>query len=259
MSVNNVTAMALRVIRQLIRDRRTIALIVIVPIVVMSLITYAIPKNPNDPNMLNRLAPALIVTMSLFFTFLLTCISFLRERSQGTLERLMASPVSRLDMVLGYICGFFIFAIAQVFIILLFTIYALNVNYASGLWQIFIFLILIVVMAVCLGIFASAFAKNEFQMVQFIPLIIVPQIFLCGVAFPINQMNTALQWIGKFLPLTYGVDGMRNIMYTEPTLISFEITGGKILFSLGTDIGILAAFVVIMSVLASVGLRRGQS
>jgi ABC-2 type transport system permease protein len=210
----------------------------------MSLISYALPTGGNT---LDRYAPALIVTLALFFTFLLTGISFLRERSQGTLERLMASPVSRLDMVLGYIFGFFIFALTQVLIILLFTIYALNVNYSGDLWQIFVFLILIIIMAVCLGIFASTFAKNEFQMVQFIPLIILPQIFLCGVIFPMDQMNEVLQWIGKFLPLKYGVDGMREIMIY-----------GKSLLDLGFDIGILAAFVIVMSILAAVGLRRGQ-
>ena len=244
MSVNNIFAISSRLIRQLIRDRRTIALILIVPIVVMSLISYALPTSGNT---LDRYAPALIVTLALFFTFLLTGISFLRERSQGTLERLMASPISRLDMVLGYIFGFFAFALTQVLIILLFTIYALNVNYSGDLWQIFVFLILIIIMAVCLGIFASAFAKNEFQMVQFIPLIILPQIFLCGVIFPMEQMNEVLQWIGKFLPLTYGVDGMREIMLY-----------GKSLLDLGFDIGILAAFVIVMSILAAVGLRRGQ-
>jgi len=254
-SVNNIFAMASRLIRQLIRDRRTIALIVIGPIVVMSLITYAMPSSTG---VLDRYAPALIVTMSLFFTFLLTGISFLRERSQGTLERLMASPVSRLDMVLGYMIGFFAFALTQTLIILLFTIYALDIRYQAGcLWQIFFFLILIIVMAVCLGIFASTFAKNEFQMVQFIPLIILPQIFLCGVILDMDKMNKVLQWIGKFLPLTYGVDGMRQIMLPEDILAIFKETG-QIQFGLGTDIGILIAFVIIMSILAAVGLRRGQ-
>jgi ABC-2 type transport system permease protein len=245
MSLANAFTIAKRVMTQLIRDRRTIALIVIVPIVVMSLISYALPAGSDT---LDRFAPALIVTLALFFTFLLTGISFLRERSQGTLERLMASPISRLDMVLGYMLGFFAFALTQVLIILLFTIYALHINYYGDLWQIFVFLILIIIMAVCLGIFASAFAKNEFQMVQFIPLIIVPQIFLCGVIFPMEQMNEVLQWIGKFLPLKYGVDGMREIMLY-----------GKSLLDLGFDIGILVAFVIVMSILAAVGLRRGQS
>jgi ABC-2 type transport system permease protein len=210
----------------------------------MTLISYSLPTGGNT---LDRYAPALIVTLALFFTFLLTGISFLRERSQGTMERLMASPVSRLDMVLGYILGFFAFALTQVLIILLFTIYALNIHYSGDLWQIFIFLILIIVMAVCLGIFASAFAKNEFQMVQFIPLLLLPQIFLCGVIFPMEQMNEVLQWIGKFLPLKYGVDGMRQIMLY-----------GKSLVDVGFDIGMLAAFTIGMSVLAAVGLRRGH-
>ena len=244
MSANNIFAISSRLIRQLIRDRRTIALILIVPIIVMTLISYSLPTGGNT---LDRYAPALIVTLALFFTFLLTGISFLRERSQGTMERLMASPVSRLDMVLGYILGFFAFALTQVIIILLFTIYALNIHYSGDLWQIFIFLILIIVMAVCLGIFASAFAKNEFQMVQFIPLLLLPQIFLCGVIFPMEQMNEVLQWIGKFLPLKYGVDGMRQIMLY-----------GKSLVDVGFDIGMLAAFTIGMSVLAAVGLRRGH-
>jgi ABC-2 type transport system permease protein len=244
LSVNNIFAISSRLIRQLIRDRRTIALILIVPIVVMTLISYSLPTGGNT---LDRYAPALIVTLALFFTFLLTGISFLRERSQGTMERMMASPVSRLDMVLGYIFGFFAFALTQVLIILLFTIYALNINYSGDLWQIFIFLILIIVMAVCLGIFASAFAKNEFQMVQFIPLLLLPQIFLCGVIFPMEQMNEVLQWIGKCLPLKYGVDGMRQIMLQ-----------GKSLVDLGYDIGMLSAFTIGMSVLAAVGLRRGH-
>jgi ABC-2 type transport system permease protein len=255
LSANNIFAISSRLIRQLIRDRRTIALILIVPIVVMSLITYALPSGSGT---LDRYAPALIVTLALFFTFLLTGISFLRERSQGTLERLMASPVSRLDMVLGYMLGFFVFALTQTLIILLFTIYALNINYSGDLWQIFVFLILIIIMAVCLGIFASAFAKNEFQMVQFIPLIILPQIFLCGVIFPMNQMNTALAWIGKFLPLTYGVDGMRQIMLPED-MLSVLKASGQIQHDLVIDIGILIAFVIVMSILAAVGLRRGQS
>jgi ABC-2 type transport system permease protein len=210
----------------------------------MSLITYAMPSGSGA---LDRYAPALIVTMALFFTFLLTGISFLRERSQGTMERMMASPVSRLDMVIGYMFGFFAFALIQALIILIFTIYALNITYHGDLWQIFIFLILIIIMSVCLGIFASSFAKNEFQMVQFIPLIIVPQIFLCGVIFPMDQMNEVLQWIGKFLPLKYGVDGMRQIMLY-----------GKSLLDLGFDIGILAAFTIVMSALAAIGLRRGH-
>ncbi|HEY41782.1 MAG TPA: ABC transporter permease [Dehalococcoidia bacterium] len=231
-----------RVIRQLLRDRRTIALIIIVPMVVMTLIGLSFPEGM----VLDRIAPALLATMVLFFSFLLTGISFLRERSQGTMERLMASPVSRLDVVLGYLFGFFLFALAQTLIILLFTIYVLDVNYYGDLWQIFVFQVIIIAGAVNLGIFTSTFARNEFQMVQFIPLILFPQVFLCGVIWPVEQMPEYLQWLGRFLPLKYGVDGLRDIMLSGMSLIDvwFELL-------------VLVGFTVVTSVLATLTLRRG--
>jgi ABC-2 type transport system permease protein len=231
-----------RVIRQLVRDRRTMALIVVVPMVVMTLIGLSFPEGM----VLDRIAPALLATMVLFFSFLLTGISFLRERSQGTMERLMASPVSRLDVVLGYLFGFFLFALAQTLIILLFTIYVLDVNYHGDLWQIFVFQVVIIAGAVNLGIFISTFARNEFQMVQFIPLILFPQIFLCGVIWPVEQMPEYLQWIGRFLPLKYGVDGLRDIMLSGMSLID-----------VGFELLVLVGFTVVTSVLATLTLRRG--
>ena len=233
---------AARIIRQLIRDRRTIALIVVVPVVVMTLIGLSFPES----NVLDDIAPALLATLALFFSFLLTGISFLRERSQGTMERLMASPVSRLDIVVGYLFGFFIFALTQTLIILLFTIYVLDVHYFGDLWQIFIFQIVVIAGAVNLGIFISTFARNEFQMVQFIPLIILPQIFLCGVIWPVEQMPDYLQWLSKILPLTYAVDGLRDIMLA-----------GKSLLDVGFELVVLVGFAAVMSILAAITLRRG--
>jgi ABC-2 type transport system permease protein len=233
---------AARVIRQVTRDRRTMALIFIVPLVVMTLIGLSFPQS----NVLDYIAPALLATLALLFGFLLTGISFLRERSQGTLERLMASPVSRLDIVVGYLIGFFIFALTQTLIILLFTIYVLDVSYQGALWQIFIFQVVIIIGAVNLGIFISTFTRNEFQLVQFIPLIITPQVFLCGVIWPVAQMPEYLQWVSKFLPLTYAVSGMRDIMLS-----------GQGLPEVGPDLGILVVFAVVMSVAASLTLKRG--
>lgn len=225
------------------RDRRTIGLIILVPVVVMTLIGLSFPQG----GVLDYIAPALLTTLALFFGFLLTGISFLRERSQGTLERLMASPVSRLDIVVGYLLGFFVFALVQTVIILLFTIYALHVHYRGELWQIFIFQIVVIIGAVNLGIFISTFARNEFQMVQFIPLIILPQIFLCGVLWPVEQMPNYLQWLSKVLPLTYAVDGLRGIMLN-----------GKTLVNVGVDLMILVGFAVVISVVAAVTLRRSS-
>lgn len=231
-----------RIMRQIVRDRRTLALIMIVPIVVMTIIWLSFPAQKS---LLNNVAPALLATLALFFGFLLTGISFLRERSQGTLERLMASPVSRLDIVLGYLLGFFVFALTQTLIIVLFTIYALNIDYKGELWQIFVFQVIVLISSINLGILISAFARNEFQMVQFIPLIILPQVFLCGLLWPVEQMSNYLQWIAKFLPLTYAVDGLREIMLN-----------GKGLLDVGFDLGILAAFAVGISVITAFSLRR---
>ena len=211
---------AARLIQQLIRDHRTMALIVVVPVVVMTFIGLSSPES----NVLDYIAPALLATLALFFSFLLTGISFLRERSQGTMERLMASPVSRLDIVVGYLFGFFIFALTQTVIILLFTIYVLDVHYSGDLWQIFVFQIVIITGAVNLGIFISTFARNEFQMVQFIPLIIIPQLFLCGVLWPVEQMPDYLQWLSRILPLTYAVDGLRDIMLAGKSLLDVPPT-----------------------------------
>ena len=233
---------AVRVIRQLIYDRRTMLLIVAVPLLVMTLIGLSFPEDA----VLSYIAPALLATLALFFSFLLTGISFLRERTQGTMERLMASPVSALDIVLGYLLGFFLFALTQTLIVVLFTIYLLDVNCSGDLWQIFVFQIAVIVVAVNLGIFTSTFARNEFQMVQFIPLIIVPQIFLCGVLWPIEQMPTYLQWISSVLPLTYAVDGLRKIMLD-----------GLSLSDVWVQLAVLTAFAAIASVLAAITLKRG--
>ena len=235
---------AARIIRQLIRDRRTVVLIVLVPVVVMTLIGLSFPEG----GILDYIAPALLATLALFFSFLLTGISFLRERSQGTLERLMASPVSRLDIVVGYLFGFFVFALTQTLIILLFTIYVLNVQYRGDLWQIFVFQIVIITGAVNLGIFVSTFARNEFQMVQFIPLMLFPQVFLCGVIWPVAQMPDYLQWLSKILPLTYAVDGLRDIMLA-----------GKNLLDVGFELAVLVGFAVVISVLAAITLRRSAA
>jgi ABC-2 type transport system permease protein len=124
----------------------------------------------------------------------------------------------------------------------------LKVDFRGDLWQIIIFQILIGILAVSLGIFISAFARNEFQMVQFIPLIIVPQIFVCGLIFPVDQLPDYLQWLAKFLPLTYGVDGIRALMLQ-----------GKGLANIGKEIGVLAGYAIGLLILAGISLRRGHS
>jgi ABC-2 type transport system permease protein len=240
----NALTVAGRVILQVVRDRRTIALLVIVPLVIASIVGVSIP----DKHTLDYIAPAMLATLILFFGFIITGISVLRERSQGTMERLMASPISRLDVVAGYLLGFLLFALIQTLIIFFYMVYVLDISFQGELWQILIFQVLIGIGAVCLGTFFSIFARNEFQIMQFIPLIILPQIFLCGVLWPISQMPDYLQWIAKFLPLNYGVEGIRALMLQ-----------GESLLDIGKDIGVLAAYAAALLVLAAMTLRRGAS
>jgi ABC-2 type transport system permease protein len=241
---SSVLTIAGRIMNQLIHDRRTMALLVVVPLVIASLIGVSVP----DKSLLDYTFPAILATLILFFGFLLTGISVLRERSQGTLERLMASPVSRLDIVGGYLLGFLLFALLQTLILFFYIIYVLDVNYQGELWQILIFQVLLGIGAVCLGTFLSVFARNEFQMVQFIPLVIVPQVFLCGLFWPVDQMPVYLQWLANALPLTYGVDGLRAMML-----------GGQGLLDIGKDVGVLAAYAVGLVILAALSLRRGSA
>jgi len=244
MSANRIIAITLRIVRQFSRDRRTLALIFIVPIVVMTLVALSFPEEANA-GVLSYTAPALLAVMALFFGFILTGVSFLRERSQGTLERLMVSPVSRWDLALGYLLGFLIFATVQSIIVLLFTIYALDIQYKGALWQIFVMQFIVTIGAVNLGIFISTYARNEFQVVQFIPLFLLPQVFLTGVLWPVEQMPNYLQWVSNFLPLTYAIQGLREIMLKGASLADIPL-----------ELGVLCAFTAAMSVGAAATLRR---
>ena len=245
MNLNHVGAVAHRIVRQMLRDRRTLVFIVAVPMVVMELVGLAFP---GDSRILDRMAPALMATFALFFVFLLTGISFLRERSQGTLERVMASPVSRLDLVVGYLGGFILFAAVQSLIILLFTVFVLGIRYQGALWQIFVFQLVVTVVALNLGLFVSAFARNEFQVVQFIPLVLVPQVLLSGVLLPTDQMPAYLKALSKVLPLTFAVDGLNGIMLQ-----------GKTLVDVGWDLLILAGFACVTIVLGAISIRRSAA
>jgi ABC-2 type transport system permease protein len=241
---SNALTIAQRTITQLVHDRRTMGLLIFAPLLIASIVGVSLPAKA----MLDSLAPAVLATLVLFFGFLLSGISFLRERSQGTMERLMASPVNKMDVVGGYLLGFLIFAVIQTLIVFFYMVYVLKIGFQGELWQIVVFQILIGILAVCLGIFISVFAKNEFQMVQFIPLIIIPQIFLCGLLWPISQMPDYLQWIANFLPLTYGVEGIRALMVE-----------GKNLLEIIKDIGIIAAYAAVLMILAAMSTRRGAA
>ena len=147
-------------------------------------------------------------------------MSFLNERSQGTLERLMASPLRRGEIVLGYMLGFTVLALVQAVEVLVFALAVLKIQNHGNVFLIFGMEALMAIAAVNLGIFLSMFARSEFQAVQFIPLVIVPQVLLSGIIFPVSSEPKALQYVSAVLPLTYAVNGMRDIMVKGADLAS---------------------------------------
>ena len=235
-------AIASRISREIRRDRRSVALIIGAPIIVMSLIGFSFQ---DQKPVLNQAAPALIATMAMFFVFVLTGISFLRERSQGTLERLLSTAVSRSDLLVGYLAGFLVFALVQSIIILIYTLFVVGVDYSGQLWDIIVILLIVTMTSVSMGIFVSTFARNEFQVVQFIPLLIAPQIFLSGVILPTSQLPGYFQGLSGALPLTYANRALRDIMIR-----------GSSLTDVSTEILVLGAFAVGMLIAAASNVRK---
>ena len=163
-------------------------------------------------DMMDYIAPVYIALLAMFFVFLLACVAFLRERSQGTIERLAASPATRAEIVQGYMFGLGIFALIQVAVILFFTVWVLNIHHNGSLALLFLVIALLAVMGVNLGILASAFARNEFQVLQFIPLVILPQALLSGTIWPVSDMPAYLKPIAYTMPLYYANTALRDVM-----------------------------------------------
>ena len=200
-----------------------------------------------DYSILDYLAPVLIAFFAFFFIFLLSAVSFLRERTTGTLERLMATPLGRGELVLGYLAGFSFFALLQAILILVFTVFVLQVRYRGNLATIFIVEAVLVVGAVSLGLLVSAAARNELQAVQFVPLVLLPQVFLSGLLIPVDQLPQYLGPISALLPLTYANEALRSVM-----IKGYELSDPLVL----RDIGILTAFGLLMALGAVASIRR---
>ena len=242
MSVDRTLAITERIVRQMLRDRRSVVLLIVGPLIVMSLVGFSLAE---EDDVLNRVAPGLLAVFVLFFTFMLTGVGFLRERAQGTLERLQTTLVGSFDIMVGYMLGFLIFAVVQAAVILAFTIFVLRIEYIGSLWEVAAILFLVVTVAVSLGIFISSFANNEFQVIQFIPIVLAPQIFLSGVIIPVEQMPTLFEWFSVVLPLTYAVDALREIMLR-----------GTDLTALWPNLAALGAFSLALLTAAVATLRR---
>jgi ABC-2 type transport system permease protein len=215
-----------------------------------------VPTNRPDyvylhggPNLdqLDLLGAAMIGFVVFFLTYIVTAITFLRERTQGTLERLMASPFRRAEIVAGYMLGLLAVALAQAVVVVVFALYVIKVHNAGSVFLVFILVGLMALAAINIGIFLSMFARNEFQAVQFIPLVIVPQVLLSGLLFPVNGEPFPLQYVSNVLPLTYAVYGLRDVMLKGAGINSPALLG---------DIGVLVAFALVTIAAASATLRR---
>ena len=192
-------------------------------------------------NYFDKMFPILMSFFVFLFVFLISGIALLRERTTGTLERVLATPIKRSDIVFGYLIGYGVFAIIQTLIIVFFSIYLLNINLAGSLTYVILINILLAIAALVMGIFISTFANSEFQMVQFIPIVAIPQVFFSGI-FPLENMSPWLSNIGYLFPLRYAVT---NIMIK-----------GQGWSNIWFDVLILFVFIIIFTTMNMIGLKR---
>ncbi len=200
-----------------------------------------------DYTLLDYLAPVLVAFFAFFFIFILSAVSFLRERTSGTLERLMATPLRRSELVVGYLAGFSFFALIQAIVIITFTVFVLDVQYRGNLLTIFLVEAVMVVGAVSIGLLVSAAAHNELQAVQFVPIVLLPQVFLSGLLIPVAQLPEWLRPFAAILPLTYANDALKAVM-----IKGAEISDPVVL----RDIGVLTLFGIVMAIGAVASIRR---
>lgn len=231
-----------RILRQLAHDRRTLGLIFLVPCLLLLLLHWLYSDNTA---IFNMIAPALLGIFPFIIMFLITSITTLRERTTGTMERLMALPVGRGDIVVGYVIAFGLLATVQAVIASLVLLYGLGLAIAGPAWLLLVLAVCDALLGTALGVFVSAFARTEFQAVQFMPALIFPQVLIGGLLMPLAQMPTILEKIAYCLPLTYAIDALQQI--AKQTTVTHDIV---------RDIWVIAAFVVGAVVLATATLRR---
>jgi ABC-2 type transport system permease protein len=193
---------------------------------------------------IDRFGPIMIGVFIFFFVFLIAGVSFLRERTTGTLERLLSTPLKRWEIVLGYVCGFGIFTVFQALLISWFSIQILGIMMIGSFGYVMLLTMLLSMTALTLGTLLSAFAANELQMIQFIPLIIVPQVFLSGL-FPLDTLPMWLQRVGYATPIYYGSEALMNIMIR-----------GKGWSAIALDVYVLIGFSLLFMLLNVLALRK---
>jgi len=236
--MNGSLVVARRILHSLRGDRRTLGLVVVVP----AFIVYLLSEVFTDPQ---PFAPAILGVFVFFLTYMLTAIGFLRERQAGTLERVLVSPVSRGGIVVGYVGGYGLLAAVQSLVLLGSAIYFLEVEFEHGIWPFFGLELLGALTALGIGIVLSLFARNEFQVIQFIPVVITPQVILGGTFLPVEELPDYLEVVARLMPITYLIDGMDYVVLDNGSIAD-----------LWTAVAVLVVFTEASIILADEVIRR---
>ena len=238
MSVRIARAVALRVLGQLRRDPRTIALIVGVPCVLMVLLQQLFGR--HSP-VFQTVGTPLLGLFPFITMFMVTSITMLRERTSGTLERLMTMPLHKVDILAGYAAAFGLMAVVQATVVSLLALGLLGLDVTGPNWLVVVLAVANAVLGSTLGLFVSAFAETEFQAVQFMPALVFPQILLCGLFVPRDQMASWLHAISYALPLTYAYDALARTAANEIDDAWFAVDCLVVIGSIALAIGLGAA------------------
>ncbi|MCV7171186.1 ABC transporter permease [Mycobacterium manitobense] len=237
-----------RILRQLAADHRSVAMILVVPSLVITLMYFMFqnaPHPPGSPSPFNNACLIMLGVFPLVLMFLITSITMQRERVSGTLERILTTPLRRLDLLAAYGTAFSVAAAAQAVLACMVSFWLLGFDTAGSPLLVFAIAIVNAVLGVGLGLLCSAFARTEFQAVQFMPVVIVPQLLLCGIIVPRALLPEWLQWVSNVLPASYALEALREVG-AHPDLTA----------TAARDIAVVIGFAVVAMCLAAATLRR---
>jgi ABC-2 type transport system permease protein len=233
---------AARILRQLRHDRRTIAMIVLVPTILLTLLRYLYDSSPA---LFDRVGLIMLGLFPLVIMFLLTSVAMLRERTSGTLERLLTTPIRKVDILLGYGIAFAVAAAVQAVIASALAYLLLGLDTLGPAWLVAAIAIGNAVLGMALGLLVSAFANSEFQAVQFMPAVVLPQVLLCGLLAPRDQMAGWMHAISDVFPVTYAVEALQELgLHADPTATMWR------------DFTIIVGCIVVALLLGAATLRR---
>ena len=240
MSLRVTLATARRVLEQLKGDHRTVALLMVVPCVLMALLYWVFD---GQPQIFDGVGLMLLGVFPFVTMFLVTSVAMLRERTSGTLERLLTTPLAKLDLLLGYALAFGVAALIQATLASALALGPLGLDPAGSVALVLLFAVANAVLGMALGLLVSAFAQSEFQAVQFLPAFVLPQLLLCGLIAPRDEMAGALEAISAVLPMTYAVDGMSELAHTSELsgdlLVDLLVVAGSAAAALALGAGTL--------------------